>query len=71
LFILLNSVAGLLGSLSSGQQVPSFAWLLAVAAVAGGVLGSHLGSQRFPVRTISLLLSAVLLIAGAKLILAR
>ena len=71
LFILLNSTAGLLGSLSSGQAIPSFAWALAGAAVAGGVVGSHLGSQRFPVRTISLLLSAVLIIAGAKLILSR
>jgi uncharacterized membrane protein YfcA len=34
----------------------------------GGTLGSHLGSRRFPVRTISLLLAAVLLIAGAKLL---
>jgi uncharacterized membrane protein YfcA len=39
-----------------------------MAALAGGTLGSHLGSRRFPVRTVSLLLSAVLLTAGAKLI---
>ncbi|MEO2090660.1 MAG: TSUP family transporter, partial [Gemmataceae bacterium] len=67
-FILLNSTAGLVGHFSSGQPVPAFAWGLAVAAVAGGTLGSHLGSRRFPVRTVSLLLAAVLVIAGAKLI---
>jgi uncharacterized protein len=68
LFILLNSTAGLIGYAGSGQPIPPFAWPLAMAALAGGTLGSHLGSRRFPVRTVSLLLSAVLLTAGAKLI---
>lgn len=71
LFILVNSVAGLVGHFSSGQPVPSFAWVLAAAAVVGGTLGSQMGSQRFPVRTISLLLSAVLVIAGTKLMFTR
>lgn len=68
LFILLNSVAGLVGYVSSGRPVPSFAWVLAVAAVIAGALGSHLGSRRFPVRIISLILAAVLVLAGCKLI---
>lgn len=70
-FILVNSMAGLAGHFSAGQPVPSFAWVPAVSAVAGGTLGSHLGSRHFPVRTISLLLAAVLVIAGTKLILTR
>ena len=70
-FILVNSIAGLIGFVSSGQPVPSFAWRLAVAAVAGGTLGSYLGSARLPVRAIQLLLSAVLIIAGSKLIFTR
>jgi uncharacterized membrane protein YfcA len=70
LFILVNSVAGLIG-FSSGQSVPNFAWMLAAAAVVAGALGSHLGSRRFPVRTISLLLATVLVIAGCKLIFTR
>jgi uncharacterized membrane protein YfcA len=41
------------------------------AAVIGGVLGSRLGSRRFPVRTISRMLATVLVIAGAKLIFTR
>ncbi len=68
LFILVNSTAGLLGYFSSGQPVPAFAWILAVAAVIGGTIGSHLGSRRFPVRAVSLLLAVVLIIAGFKLI---
>jgi len=68
LFILVNSIAGLVGYFSSGRPVPSIAWVLAVAAIAGGTIGSYLGSRRFPVRTISLLLGTVLVIAGFKLI---
>src|SRR6267143_2917007 len=48
LFILVNSVAGLTGFISSGRPIPKFAWILAVAAVIAGTLGSHLGSRRFP-----------------------
>jgi uncharacterized protein len=70
LFILLNSTAGLIGFWTSGQPVPSFAWVLAGAAVLGGSLGSHFGSRRFPVRTIHLLLATVLVIAGTKLLFA-
>lgn len=67
-FILVNSLAGLAGHFASGKPVPSFAWTLAVAAVAGGTLGSYFGSARWPARVIQVLLGAVLVIAGAKLI---
>lgn len=69
LFILVNSIAGLVGFVSSGRPVPSFAWILAVGAVIAGTIGSQLGSQRFPVRTISIILATVLVLAGCKLIL--
>ena len=68
LFILVNSTAGLVGYISSGRPVPNFAWILAVAAVIAGTLGSHLGSRRFPARTISVILATVLVLAGCKLI---
>jgi uncharacterized protein len=71
LFILVNSAAGLLGFVSTGRAIPAFTWWLAVAAVGGGTLGSYLGSRRFPVRTIQILLAVVLVIAGAKLVLGR
>lgn len=71
LFILVNSSTGLAGFLSSGKSVPGLAWTLALAAVAGGTLGSYLGSRRFPVRTIQLLLAAVLVVAGTKLLFGR
>ena len=68
LFILANSGAGLLGHVSSLQAVPPFAPMLAVAAVAGGVLGSSLGSNRLPVAGVLKALCAVLTIAGFKLL---
>ena len=68
LFILLNSVAGLLGNVISTKNVPSFAVPLGLAAIAGGSLGSYLGSYRLAHRSIKRLLAAVLLIAGGKLI---
>ena len=68
LFILVNSVAGLLGNLSSTKRFPTFAIMLAVAAVVGGTAGSYFGSSRFPHTTIKRLLAVVLLIAGTKLI---
>jgi uncharacterized membrane protein YfcA len=68
LFILVNSIAGLVGFISSGRPVPHVAWILATAAVIAGTLGSYLGSRRFPVRTISIILATVLVLAGCKLI---
>src|ERR1700736_2050969 len=69
LFILVNSIGGLVGYFTAVHSIPALGVFLAAAAVTGGVFGSHLGSRRFPVRTISLLLAIVLIIAGTKLIL--
>jgi uncharacterized membrane protein YfcA len=71
LFILVNSAAGLLGNLTSTKRPPTFAILLAIAAILGGTIGSHLGSHRLQHIAIKRLLAVVLLIAGAKLIFTR
>jgi uncharacterized membrane protein YfcA len=69
LFILVNSVAGLLGHWSSTRMIPAEWPWYAVAAVMGGTLGAYLGSVRLPVRWIKAMLATVLLVAGAKLML--
>lgn len=69
MFILVNSISGLLGNLSATKQVPSFAAVLLVAALVGGSIGSYLGSQKLSHKIIQRLLSMVLIIAGLKLIL--
>ncbi len=68
LFILCNSISGLLGNLSVTKTFPGFAWPLALAVVFGGTVGSYLGSRRFPHTAIKRLLAVVLIIAGIKLI---
>ena len=69
MFILVNSVAGLLGHVGSLQAVPRYVPLLAVAALCGGITGSFLGSRRIPAGGIVKALSVVLTIAGLKLLL--
>lgn len=69
LFILVNSVAGLLGHVSSLQHVPDYAPLLAVMALAGGTLGALGGSRHLPVPAILKTMAMVLVIAGGKMFL--
>ncbi len=71
LFIWVNSVAGLVGYFTKVRTIPSLGFVLAAAAIIGGIIGSHLGSRRFAVRVISLCLATVLVIAGIKLIFTR
>ncbi|WP_396136583.1 TSUP family transporter, partial [Chamaesiphon sp. VAR_48_metabat_403] len=69
MFILVNSISGLLGNLSATRQVPPFAAILLVAAVLGGTIGSYLGSHKLSHNVIQRLLSMVLIIAGLKIML--
>ena len=69
-FILVNSVAGLLGHYASVANLPGEIPAWAAAAAAGGVIGSQYGSTRFSNPTIRKILSAVLVIAGLKMIFA-
>ena len=68
-FILVNSLAGLVGraarsGLAYGPLVP-----LLVAASIGGLIGAHLGANHFSGKALKRLLAVVLLIAAAKLLL--
>jgi len=69
LFILANSVAGLMGHMSGLQVIPHFALLLAAVALGGGVIGAIAGSRHMPAAGIVRALAIVLGIAGAKLML--
>lgn len=72
-FILVNSIAGLLGHglfahFTTIATLPRAALAWGPAALAGGVIGSELGTRRLPIAGIRRWLSVVLVIAGLKLL---
>ena len=68
LFILVNSIAGLLGNRVQVLELPSTVWIWITAAIIGGIIGATLGSFRFNSLTLRRVLAVGLLIAGVKLI---
>lgn len=67
-FVLVNSIAGLMGHVAYVAAPPGFLPFLAVAAVIGGWIGADVGSRRLAPRLILRLLAAVLVVAGFKMI---
>jgi len=67
-FILVNSISGLLGHVSSLALVPREIIYFAPAAIVGGWIGTLLGTRVLPVAGIRRWLSVVLVLAGAKLL---
>jgi hypothetical protein len=67
-FILVNSLAGLVGGLLSGRSLPPISGGVVAAAVLGGMIGSTMGAFRLPVAALRLLMAAVLAIASVKLL---
>ncbi len=67
-YILVVSIAGLAGQLSSvGRLPPELPWF-ALAVVLGALVGTRLGISRLPAGRLLHALGVVLLIAGAKLV---
>jgi len=69
LFIVVNSVAGLAGRFVRGGLEFGSLWVLVLAGFVGGLIGSHLGANRFSGLILRRLLAAVLVVAAAKLFL--
>lgn len=67
-FILINSISGFSGILIGGLHVTSTMALSILVVVAGGFLGSSLGSHIFPARVVKYTLVIVLLFASIKLL---
>ncbi len=68
-FVLINSVAGLVGNIASMRALPGELpiWLLSVAV--GGAVGAELGARHLGVPNLRRALGVVLVVAGLKLIL--
>src|SRR5262249_25231634 len=67
-FILVTSIAGLLGNISSVGHLPSHIPIWVGAVIVGGRIGSEYGSRHLASATLRRLLAVVLVIAGLKLI---
>jgi uncharacterized membrane protein YfcA len=67
-FILVNSVAGLLGHVSTVSLLADGIMYWAPAALIGGWIGTELGTRVLPIAGIRRWLSVVLVLAGLKLI---
>jgi uncharacterized membrane protein YfcA len=67
-FILVNSIAGLLGNYSSITYLSGNLIFWAPAALIGGWIGTELGTRLLPVSGIRKFLSVVLILAGLKLL---
>lgn len=65
-FILVNSVAGILGHYSGMNALPPSLPLWAMAAIVGGLIGSGFGSRHFSNAALRRLLAVVLVVAGLK-----
>lgn len=69
-FILVNSIAGLLGHYASLSHLPGEIPLWAAAAAGGGLIGATYGSRKFTNPVIRRVLAVVLVVAGLKMALA-
>lgn len=67
-FILVNSIAGLLGNYGQVSRLPANVIFWIVAAVFGGIIGSTLGSRYFNTLILRRVLAVVLVMAAVKLI---
>ncbi len=70
LFIVINSIAGLIGRVVTNSFSVGSDWTFLVAAAAGGLIGSHLGANIFSQNTLKRVLALVLGIASVKLLVA-
>ena len=68
-FILVNSIAGLAGTfIARSATLPGHVWILVAAVLIGGWLGAEYGSRRFTNPLIRRMLTAVLALAGTKML---
>ena len=70
LFILVNSIAALLGLTSSAKNLPALSVMAPMAAmvVIGGLAGSYVGSRKFSVQAVKIILACVLAAAAIRMI---
>lgn len=68
LFILVNSIAGLVGMFSTGIVIDHSVYLWVAVALMGGFAGAYFGSKKFNNLVLKRILAIVLLLASIKLL---
>jgi uncharacterized membrane protein YfcA len=68
-FILVNSIAGLLGGCAAGRPLPPIGLAVIGVVVVGAAVGSQLGAFQVSPRRLRQLMALVLVVAGLKLLL--
>ncbi len=68
LFILVNSVSGLIGQYSNGLVFSEYMWWMVICAVIGGGLGAWWGAHKGAPISLKRVLALVLIVASVKLI---
>jgi uncharacterized protein len=68
LFIFLNSVSGLISLFSKGYILQTNTYLWISVAILGGILGGFMGSKKYDLKTLRLVLALVMVIACVKLV---
>ena len=69
IFILLNSIFGLMGNFASVQNLPTQLPLYIIATILGAIIGTTLGIRFYSANAVKKALALVLVIAGLKLML--
>jgi len=67
-FIFFNSLSGLIGSMTSLQELPTTIFLFSFAVLSGVIIGTQLGIKHLNVNGLKKTLGCVLIIAGLKFI---
>ncbi len=67
-FILFNSISGLLGNISSVHSVPDEIFIYILAVLIGSFIGTHLGIKKLNQLAVKKTLGVVIIVAGLKFI---
>ena len=69
LFILINSISGIIGQLTKRdvfEQIPNY-WYLLIAVLIGGQIGNFLNLKIFPVRVLALVTASLVLFVAIRI----
>jgi uncharacterized membrane protein YfcA len=66
-FVLVNSISGLMGHWSVSMHLPSQLPIWSAVALVGGWIGAEIGSRRLSATTIRRMLGVILLVAGLRM----